>query len=425
MFELGLRLAAGWWSSRRRSPPWRPAQASTASRWLSSSVACAKPCSMPSRSSGGSRGRATRRRGPRCGRWRPTRRPSPSTRCSSCSYFRASVLFIARWVGPEAAGQFGAAFTFVQVLQVASGSLAAVLLPHFVRQAAGRAVAGRIDTVTRLLLTGIVPVAAGLSLLAPEIVGVVYASGSGRRAGPHRSSPGRRSSCSWDRSHGSLLIALDAERALFWISLVAAALSLAANTWLIPRFGFGRPAGSTVGTEALCRIDLPGAGAAADRRAAPRAPGVAGAPRDCGRGRRLHRLGLAARAARERDGGDAHARGHLAAAPGRPRRGRRTRRAGRGACRREPECGRAAATASAAVARVGRGRGGRRPRGRGRVDGVGGASGCPHRGRPGAAGDPGGVGPRLPVAGPRRLRVRGSRSTSMCRPRCASPRRSC
>jgi O-antigen/teichoic acid export membrane protein len=51
--------------------------------------------------------------------------------------------------------------------------------------------------------------------------------------------------------HGTLLIALDGERTLFWLSLIAAAVSLLANVLLIPRFGIIGASWATVGTEAL------------------------------------------------------------------------------------------------------------------------------------------------------------------------------
>ena len=169
-------------------------------------------------------------------------------------YFRASVLLIAAWAGPEAAGQFGAAFTFVQVLQVASGSLAAVLLPHFAHAADERATARRIDTVTRLLLAGIVPVAAALSLLAPELVGLVY-SNRYAAAGPALAILGWAPVFMFLGSlHGTLLLALDAERTLFWLSLAAAVLSLSSNAWLIPRYGLIGASWATVGTEAFVGV---------------------------------------------------------------------------------------------------------------------------------------------------------------------------
>jgi O-antigen/teichoic acid export membrane protein len=169
-------------------------------------------------------------------------------------YFRASILLIAAWAGPEAAGQFGAAFTFVQVLQVASGSLAAVLLPHFVDPAAERTTVDRIDAVTRVLLAGIVPVAAALSLLAPEVVGLVYSSRYAA-AGPALAILGWAPVFMFLGSlHGTLLIALDAERTLFWLSLAAAVLSLSANAWLIPRYGLVGAGWATVGTEAFVGV---------------------------------------------------------------------------------------------------------------------------------------------------------------------------
>jgi O-antigen/teichoic acid export membrane protein len=169
-------------------------------------------------------------------------------------YFRASVLLIAAWAGAGAAGHYGAAFTFVQVLQVASGSLAAVILPHFVQQAGSGEVAGRIDTVTRLLVAGVVPAAAGLSLLAPELIALVYSS---------RYAPAAPALAvlAWaplfmflGSLHGTLLIALDAERTLFWLSLAAAALSLTASAWLIPRYGLVGASWATVATEAFVGI---------------------------------------------------------------------------------------------------------------------------------------------------------------------------
>jgi O-antigen/teichoic acid export membrane protein len=168
-------------------------------------------------------------------------------------YFRANLLMVTAWAGLPAAGQFGAAFTFLQVLQVASASLASVVLPHFVHHDASGAgpIAPRVETITRLLLLAIVPVAAAMSLLAPEIVQVVYSS----RYAP--AIPALQI-LAWasvfmfaGSLHGTLLIALDAERALFWLSLGAVIGSVTANLLLIPRYGILGASWATVGTEAL------------------------------------------------------------------------------------------------------------------------------------------------------------------------------
>ena len=168
-------------------------------------------------------------------------------------YFRANVLLLTAYAGTEAAGQFGAAFTFLQVLQVASGSLAAVLLPHFVQREGDGAGAlrTRIDTATRVLLAAAVPAAATLALLAPEIVQLVYSS---RYAG----AVPVLAVLAWaavfmfmGSLHGSLLIALDDERVVFWLSLAAAIFSLTANVLLIGPFGVIGASWVTVATEAL------------------------------------------------------------------------------------------------------------------------------------------------------------------------------
>jgi len=168
-------------------------------------------------------------------------------------YFRTNLLIVASVAGTAAAGQFGAAFTFVQVLQVASGSLASVLLPHFVhRETEGpAALASRIDTATRLLLAGIVPAAALLSLLAPEIVQIVYSSRFAAAAPALVVLAWAPVFMFMGSLHGSLLIVLDAERTLFWLSLVAAVVSVAANLVLIRWLGLLGASLATVGTEAL------------------------------------------------------------------------------------------------------------------------------------------------------------------------------
>ena len=128
-----------------------------------------------------------------------------------------------------------------------------MLLPHFVQregEGAG-ALQTRIDTATRVLLAAVVPAAAALSLLAPEIVQLVY---SNRYAG---AAPAL-AVLAWaavfmfmGSLHGSLLIALDDERALFWLSLAAAIVSVTANVLVIGRFGVIGAGWVTVATEAL------------------------------------------------------------------------------------------------------------------------------------------------------------------------------
>ena len=128
-----------------------------------------------------------------------------------------------------------------------------MLLPHFVqREGAGAdALRTRIDTATRVLLAAVVPAAAALALLAPEIVQLVYSS---RYAG----AVPVLAVLAWaavfmfmGSLHGSLLIALDHERVVFWLSLAAAIFSLTANVLLIGPFGVIGASWVTVATEAL------------------------------------------------------------------------------------------------------------------------------------------------------------------------------
>jgi O-antigen/teichoic acid export membrane protein len=171
-------------------------------------------------------------------------------------YVRASVLMVTAWSGTAAAGHFGAAFTFLQVLQVASGSLASVILPHFVQRESDGAASmkDRVEDATRIVLLGVVPVAATLALLAPEVVQIVY----GPRFAP--AAPAL-AVLAWaaifmflGSLHGTLLIALNAERTLAWLSPIAAAVSLSANAWLIGRAGIVGASWATLATEALVGI---------------------------------------------------------------------------------------------------------------------------------------------------------------------------
>lgn len=170
-------------------------------------------------------------------------------------YFRASVLMVTAWSGVEAAGQFGAAFTFLQVLQVASGAFATVVLPYFVRQqTGGTSIGPRVDAATRLLLLTIVPVAAALSLLAPEVVRLVYSARFDAAAPVLQVLAWASVFMFLGSLHGTLLIALDAERVLLWLGPLATVVSLTANALLIRRFGIVGAAWATLATEALVGV---------------------------------------------------------------------------------------------------------------------------------------------------------------------------
>ena len=171
-------------------------------------------------------------------------------------YFRFNIIMLTHWSGSEAAGIFGAAFTFVQALQVVSGSIAGVVLPQFVQRHADgdETLRGAVDRTTYLLLLGIVPVAVLLSMMAPDIIHLVYGARYDAAAPALRVLAWANIFMFIGSLYGTVLLVLHGERALMWMSIGAAMVSLAANRLLIPALGIVGASWASVATEALVAI---------------------------------------------------------------------------------------------------------------------------------------------------------------------------
>lgn len=166
-------------------------------------------------------------------------------------YLRINVVMLTSWTGAEAAGVFGAAFTFVQVLQVVSGTLAGVLLPTLTaRKLQGHdQVLAAVRSATYYVLLFVLPATVGMSLLSGELVAFVYGA-------QYAGAASALSVLAWANPfmflgslYGTLLIVLDAERTLIPVSAAALAVSGAANYLFVPSFGPAGAAWASVLTE--------------------------------------------------------------------------------------------------------------------------------------------------------------------------------
>lgn len=173
-------------------------------------------------------------------------------------YLRINVVMLTSWTGAEAAGEFGAAFTFVQVLQVVSGTLAGVLLPTLTaRKLQGHdQVLAAVRSATYYVLLFVLPATVGMSLLASELMTFVY--------GPqYAGAASVLAVLAWANPfmflgslYGTLLIVLDAERILIPVSAAALVVSGAANYLFVPAFGAAGAAWASVLTELTVALSV-------------------------------------------------------------------------------------------------------------------------------------------------------------------------
>jgi O-antigen/teichoic acid export membrane protein len=166
-------------------------------------------------------------------------------------YLRINVVMLTAWTGAEAVGLFGAAFTFIQVLQVVSGSLAGVLLPTLTsRYLEGpERVRSAVRRATFYVLLFVLPTTVGMSLLAGQLVAIVYGA-------QYSGAVPALAVLAWANPFmflgslfGTLLIVLDAERLLIPLSSAALIVSGIVNYLLVPTFGMEGAAWATVVTE--------------------------------------------------------------------------------------------------------------------------------------------------------------------------------
>jgi O-antigen/teichoic acid export membrane protein len=171
-------------------------------------------------------------------------------------YFRFSIIMLTSWGGSEAAGLFGAAFTFLQAMQVASASLAGVILPSLARRQlqAPAVLREPVRTVTYFLLLGVVPVAVLLSMMADDVMTLVYGSRYIAAAPALRVLAWASIFMFVGSLYGTLLVVLDRERSLVWVSAMATVVSLAANRVLIPELGLVGASWATVATEGTVAV---------------------------------------------------------------------------------------------------------------------------------------------------------------------------
>lgn len=171
-------------------------------------------------------------------------------------YFRLGLIILSTLKGSEVAGWFGAAFTFVQLLQLVSGAVAGVALPKMARQylVSPNQLLESLSKATRYLLLLVFPLCVGISLSARYVIEIVYGS-------QYFPSVGALQILIWASVFmflGSIfstaLISLNKQYWLGWTAVAAVAINVTLNLLLIPRLSYVGCSIATVMTEAFVAL---------------------------------------------------------------------------------------------------------------------------------------------------------------------------
>jgi O-antigen/teichoic acid export membrane protein len=166
-------------------------------------------------------------------------------------YFRINAVMLSRMKGAEATAWFGAAFTFVQVLQVVSAAVAGVMLPLLARQFAQNReqFAVSFNRAFYYMMILAFPVVAGTYLLAAQVVVLVYGTQYESAAAALRvviwASVFMFSGC----LASTALVAARRQRGLVWTAALAVIVSLVLNWVLIRQFSYTGASWATLLTE--------------------------------------------------------------------------------------------------------------------------------------------------------------------------------
>lgn len=171
-------------------------------------------------------------------------------------YFRMNVVILTTLKGAQAAGWFGAALTFVQLLQLVSGTVVGVALPVMSRQytQSSSRMLGSLNKAIYYLLILVFPLVVGTYFAAPHLVDLIYGA-------QYSQSIAALQIVAWSSIFmfmGSIfntaLIALNKQGWLMLIALAAAIFNVLLNLLLIPFGGHIGTSVATVVTEALVAV---------------------------------------------------------------------------------------------------------------------------------------------------------------------------
>ncbi len=171
-------------------------------------------------------------------------------------YFKINIVILKTLKGAEAAGWFGAAFTFVQLLQLVSGSVAGVALPVMSRhyRRSGDQLLGPLNKATYYLMLAAFPLALGTSVLSPHLIGLIYGNQYAPAVESLRIIIWASVFMFLGSIYGTALIVLDKQLMLVWIAAGAVVVNVALNFALIPSFSLIGGSVATVITEACVAL---------------------------------------------------------------------------------------------------------------------------------------------------------------------------
>ena len=172
------------------------------------------------------------------------------------AYFRLSVVVLTTLKGALAAGWFGAAFTFIQLLQLVSASVAGVALPILSRQqrqSQDQLLASlKKATYYLLLLAG--PVSLVISFMARNLILTVYGPQFMPAVEALRLLIWASVFMFIGSIYGTALISLDKQRGLIAIGAIAVVVNLTTNFLAIPRWSYMGATLATLVTEASVAV---------------------------------------------------------------------------------------------------------------------------------------------------------------------------
>jgi O-antigen/teichoic acid export membrane protein len=174
-------------------------------------------------------------------------------------YFRADAVLLSVMKGSDAVGIYGVAYRLLEAVVAFPGFFYVSIFPLFAQAAARRDLANLRDVTQRafdLLTVAAVPVVAGTTMLAPELVRALAGSGFEATVTPLRIVIVGGGLMFINGLFSYLLIAVGRQTTLLWVGLATLALNLGLNVALIPAYSYTAAAAVATGSEALGLLTL-------------------------------------------------------------------------------------------------------------------------------------------------------------------------
>lgn len=172
------------------------------------------------------------------------------------AYFRLSMVVLTTLKGAQPAGWFAAAFAFIQLLQLVSGSVAAVALPIMSRQQrqSHDQLLASLNKATYYLLLLVGPVSLVICFMAKHLVLFVYGTQFMPAVESLRLLIWASVFMFMGSIYGAALISLDKEQGLIAIGVIALVVNMTTNFLAIPRWSYMGATLATLITEASVAV---------------------------------------------------------------------------------------------------------------------------------------------------------------------------